>query len=111
MKLLHTEEEIKYFDALQSIQHDLRELGLKYGNKEVIELADKFKREINTELDKYNSYIGIKCKAPGSYKTPDVYRPGKIEGYFYFNYYSKSVRCNFRYDSGGFDSHAIKELV
>lgn len=112
MKQLHTIEEIKYFDDLQSQSLELIKLGNKYQNKELLELADKYQTIVDQELEKYNSYIGIECTAPQNWVTKEGgRRSGKIENEFYFNYYSsKSVRCKFRYNSGEFDTHAIAEL-
>lgn len=109
MKLLHTEEEIIYFNNLITLQRDLKKLGDKFNNSEVLDLASKYESIVKLELDKYNEYIGIKCQAPPAYLSKSKeYRDGKIEGNFYFN--GKSVRCTFRYISGGFDTHSLKEL-
>jgi hypothetical protein len=111
MKLLHTLEQIKYFENLEEQSLTLFKLGTKFNNQELIDLSNKYQNIIQKELDKYNSYIGIECTAPQSYVTNQGgRRSGKIEGKFYFNSYSKSVRCSFRYKSGGFDTHAIAEL-
>ncbi len=111
MELLHTEAEINYFDNLHKQSFKLRELGDKFDNKELIDLADKYDKVIKSELSKYNSYIGKECLAPpSSLSKTSEYRLGKITGNFYFNSYSKSVRCDFKYSSGGFDTHAIKDL-
>lgn len=112
MELLHTEEEIKHFSELQELQQELQDLGNKYNKSELLDLASKYELEIKSELEKYNGYIGKESIAPPSLLSKSKeYRHGRIEGNFYFNAYSKSVRCNFRYSSGGFDTHAIIELT
>ena len=112
MELLHTFEEIKYFSELQDLQQELKELGTRYNKSEILDLASKYQSELESELEEYSNYIGIECKAPPSSLSKNKeYRNGRIEGNFYFNAYSKSVRCDFRYSSGGFDTHAIKELI
>ena len=114
MKLLHTIEEIQYFNKLQELVGELLQLAKKYNREELTSLANTYQLSINEELSKYNSMIGLKLFAPPSFLSKNKsYREGTIEGKFYFNRYSKSVRCNFRYTSqygGGFDTHAILEL-
>jgi len=112
MKLLHTLEEIKYFDRLQEQAIELKKLSIKYDNKELLDLSNKYNATIELELHKYDSFIGLECTCPDStiIKTGSR-RKGKINGNFYFNAYSKSVRCDFKYTSGGFDTHSILELI
>lgn len=112
MNLLHTPEEIEYFDKLQEQATALRVMSVKYQNDQLLSIAQEYKKLIKEQLDKYNSFIGIECQAPPAYLSGSKdYRSGKIEGNFYFNAYSKSVRCDFRYNTGGFDTHAIRELI
>ena len=111
MNLLHTTEEILKYERLDELANKLKELGENYGNKDLVLLSLKYKAEVELELAKYNTFIGIKCTCPDSdIKPTGSRRKGAIEGNFYFNSYSKSVRCNFRYALGGFDIHAIIKL-
>lgn len=112
MNQLHTPEEIKYFDRLQEQATALRIMSVKYQNNELLSIAQEYEKLIKEQLEKYNSFIGMKCQAPPIFLSNSKdYRPGKIEGNFYFNAYSKSVRCDFRYNTGGFDTHSIIELI
>lgn len=113
MELLHTLEEIKQFDDLESLSIDLYKLALKYGgNLELEAISKRYREAVEKELKKYDSYIGLKCTAPPSmFSDSKERRIGTIAGGFYFNKFSKSVRCNFAYTGGsGFDTHAIREL-
>ncbi len=111
MKLLHTLEEIKYFNDLQILSDELKDLNEQFHNLEILKLANNFQLEVDTELEKYNEYIGKECEAPVSFLSGQKEsQSGKIEGNFYFSIYSKSVRGTFRYKSGGLDNRAIAEL-
>ena len=111
MKQLHTIEEVKHFDRLYEQAVELKAISIKYNNTELLDLSDKYNAIIELELHKYDSFVGLECTCPDStiIKTGGR-RKGEIDGKFYFNAYSKSVRCNFKYASGGFDTHSIIEL-
>ena len=111
MEMLHTLEEIKHWDKIQELIMVLEGVYLSFKQPEIKELIDKYQSSLDEELSKYQSYIGRECTAP----PPNYYKSkerlhGKIEGDFFFNVYSKSVRCKFRYSDGGVDSKAIREL-
>jgi hypothetical protein len=110
MQLLHTEEQIAYYDNLNELVEELRDLWRKYNKSELIDLATQYELEVAYELSKYKSYIGKECKAPPIYRS-NIYRPGKITGNFYFNKITKSVMCYFDYNTGGYDAHAIINLI
>ena len=107
---LHTKKEIIYFYRLQSLAIELKKLGYAYDNEELKNLSDKYQAQIELELTKYYQFIGTVCTCPDSTIVPTgSRREGHISGNFYFH--SKSVMCDFKYKSGGFDTHAISELI
>tara|TARA_R110000765_G_scaffold298337_7_gene393423 strand:- start:15 stop:356 length:342 start_codon:yes stop_codon:yes gene_type:complete len=112
MQLLHTEEEVIHFATLMDKAIDITALASKYKDEELLALSIKYQAIVQTELDKYESYIGQECTAPPSYRDKEgKRRHGKIEGDFYFNNHTKSVRCRFNYTEQGFDTHAITQLI
>lgn len=112
MEILHSEDEIKHFDNLGIQAQKLSKIGKIYNNQELLNLAALYKTQIKKELAKYKSFINKKALAPPSNLTErDVPRLGRIKGKFYFNAYSKAVRCDFKYEDGGFNSHSVKELI
>jgi len=111
MKLLHTQEQILEFDKKAQLAYELNKLNQKYSNSDVQDIVENLKIEVDAELYKYQSYIGKAAFCPPSiFSDSKDWREGTIESITHFNNYSKSVRCNFRYKSGGFDGHSIKEL-
>jgi len=111
MELLHSLEQIVHYTQLSDLAEELEKLSRKYNNTTLANLANTYQKEIEYELNLYRNYIGVECLAPpSSMSKSKEYRKGKIEGKFYFNSYSKSVRCTFRYNNGGFDTHAISQL-
>jgi hypothetical protein len=112
MKSLHTIEEIKALDNDMECAIELKKLAAKYSKPELNDIANSVISHYNLELGKYNQFVGLVCKAPPSFLSNDKsYREGKIEKFTHFNYFSKSVRCNIRYKSDGFDGHAFTELI
>ena len=114
LDLLHTEEQIKYYCNLHKQAVELSDMAKKYSNPELKILSDKYLGIVQKELDKYNHLIGVVCYAPAQFmSTCTEDRIGVVEAPFYFNDYSKSVRCYFRYGlrgTDGFDGKAIKQL-
>lgn len=114
MEQLHTAEEIKFLGDQMCLASKLKELIRKYPNEVLEQEIKRIEDNNQKELDKYNHLIGTECYAPPSYlsKTKE-YRKGTIERFTHFNYYSKSIRCDFRYSreaGSGFDGHALREL-
>lgn len=113
MKLLHTGEEILHYNNLNDLADDLTHLGRRHKNDDLQKLAREYRTEVRLELSKYSHLKGTVCYAPpsiggNSATRSKEYRKGKIIGGFYFS--GHSVRCDFRYDSAGFDTHSIAEL-
>lgn len=111
MKLLHTTEEIIKFDKLRELSVELNKLSIRYNNSELLEISERYNKEVQQELDKYLPFIGKEYLAPpSSFSDSKEWRKGKLESITHFNIYSKSVRGNFRYDNREFDGHSLLEL-
>ena len=113
MELLHTQEEIKYYDKLTELVNDLKEMNQKYNllKEDLNNLINQYDNEIQLELDKYLPFIGKKYLAPpSSYSEHKEWRIGTLISVTHFNAFSHSIRGNFKYDNGGFDGHSLLEL-
>ena len=86
-------------------------MGDNHDNKELKDLSNKYQGFVDIELGKYYQFINTVCTCPDSdIKPTGSRREGHISGNFYFNRNSKSIRCDFKYKSGGFDTHSINTL-
>lgn len=113
MNLLHTVEEIEFFENLSACAVDLNELANKYRLSEITQLAIDYRERVDEQLAKYNEVIGCKVSGKRSYGVNIIFT-GTVQSISHFNAYSKSVRVNVKYDrecGGGFDGHALKDLT
>lgn len=110
MNLLHTIEEIKQLDRDVDLATELIGLVKRYKRQDLRKIADELLDNYADELVKYDQYIGTVCHVTPSYPIGSMKRQGKIEKFTHFNYFSKSVRCDVRYNGGGYDNYALTEL-
>ncbi len=111
MKLLHIPDQAVHFGKLYDLSDELKDLSLKYKDARVLALSSELRKQVKEELDKYIPYIGKVCFVLPStvgFNNSKKYREGKINGNFYFN--GNTVRCNFKYKTGGYDTYDIAEL-
>lgn len=110
MDQLHNEDEIRYFDNMDACANELIKLTAKYGQSACAHLAEEYKKNVKSELDKYSHLIGKQVKGVRKYRNNEPF-VGIIESISHFNAYSKSVRVNVRYTDGEFDGLGLKELT
>lgn len=116
MELFHNQKEIKFFEDLSLCALELEQMSSKYGLAEVAQLSVEYKKKVQEELSKYNNLLGKKVSGRRTYSGESFV--GVIEKITHFNAYSKSVRVNVKYTSGGdykyvggFDGYALTQLT
>lgn len=114
MELFHTEKECNEYSTLQIAIYNLQKIQTKLGYDSLQELINNYQNRVDTELEKYNSYIGkIATVPPAMFSDSKERRTGKIKGNFYFN--QGTVRYDFNYGTGryhtGFDTHDIRQMI
>lgn len=106
---IHTPEELAMYNKAHNKAIDLEKLAKRYDDETMLIYSANVEKVVQEELAKYNKYIGTKALRPKDNFLYKADRPGQIESISHFLH--NDIVVKFRYDSNGFDTIRLSELI